>query len=153
MSVSRFLTAVVARSLLDARASVSTPQLRVLVVLASRGPSNLTGVAAGLGVDASNASRACDQLVTAGLVSRDADPSDRRSVVLDLTDGGRVLVADLMDLRRAVFSGVLDRMTSQQRSELASGLAAFLAAARTVPGDVAGLVDGAEDGGLTAYLG
>jgi hypothetical protein len=41
------------------------PQLRVLVVIASRGPQNLAGVAQGLGVHSSNATRACDKLVEA----------------------------------------------------------------------------------------
>ena len=52
--------------------TVSVPQMRVLVLLWTGEPLNLSAVAEGLGVNASNASRTCDRLVAAGLVERAA---------------------------------------------------------------------------------
>src|SRR4051812_19147712 len=88
MAVSRTMTAIVARTLSEVADELTVPQLRVLVLLNSRGPMNLTTIAQHLDVNASNASRTCDQLVTAGRISRQPDQDDRRSAVLHLTDEG-----------------------------------------------------------------
>lgn len=129
LGTSRLLTAVVARSLARIDATVTTPQLRVLVLLGTRGRGavNLSMVAQGLGVNPSNASRTCEQLVVAGLVSRREDPTDRRQVALGLTDSGEALVRASMDHRRAVFTRLVDAMPSNRRAELAAGLEGLLA--------------------------
>lgn len=75
---SRVLVAVVAASLAQVEEVVSLPQLRVLVMVSSRGPLNVGAVAAGLGVHRSNATRACDWLVAQGLLDRRELPTDRR---------------------------------------------------------------------------
>ena len=66
MLATRALVAISARSLAAVDDVVTTPQLRVLVMIASRGQLNLGAVARGLGVHPSNATRACDRLVGAG---------------------------------------------------------------------------------------
>ncbi|MFN2535463.1 MAG: hypothetical protein ABR528_09440, partial [Pseudonocardiaceae bacterium] len=53
----RVLVAVTAQSIASVEDQVTLPQFRVLVMIASRGPQNLTAVAQGLGVHASNATR------------------------------------------------------------------------------------------------
>ena len=68
MLASRAVAAAMVRSLESVDASVSVPQMRVLVLLWTGEPLNLSAVAEGLGVNASNASRTCDRLVAAGLV-------------------------------------------------------------------------------------
>lgn len=75
---------------------VTLPQLRLLVMVSSRGPLNLGAVAAGLGVHPSNATRAVDRMVGAGLLSRSDDPTDRRNLVLELTPAGQALVDQVM---------------------------------------------------------
>jgi DNA-binding MarR family transcriptional regulator len=67
LALSRTMTAVLARTL-GRVATVSVPQLRVLVLLDTRGPMNPKALAENLGVNASNASRTCEQLVAAGLL-------------------------------------------------------------------------------------
>src|SRR5574339_337509 len=76
----RVLTAVLASSLANLAQTVTLPQWRVLVMISTRGALNLSAVAEGLGVNASNASRACDRLVATGMLARDEDPRDRRHV-------------------------------------------------------------------------
>lgn len=129
VGASRLLTAVVARSLARVETTVTTPQLRVLVLLGSRGAVNLSAVAQGLGVNPSNASRTCEQLVMAGLVSRQEDPVDRRHVVLGLTDTGEALVQASMDHRRAVFERLVRAMPPEDRAQLERGLDSLLATA------------------------
>src|SRR5689334_23908448 len=80
MLAARALVGISAQSLADVDDVVTPPQLRVLVMIASRGPSNLGAVARSLGVHPSNATRACDRLVTAELLDRRDDPADRRNL-------------------------------------------------------------------------
>jgi len=74
MVAARVLVAVSAQSVARVEGQVTLPQLRVLVMIASRGTQNVTSVAQGLGVHASNATRTCDKLVEAVLIHRREDP-------------------------------------------------------------------------------
>ena len=129
MLAARALVGISARSLVDVDDVVTPPQLRVLVMIASRGPLNLGAVARGLGVHPSNATRACDRLVVAGLLDRRDDPADRRNLLLQLTEEGRTLVDQIMDRRRHAIAEVLDRMPALQRTALIPVLVTFAEAA------------------------
>ncbi len=130
MDTTRVLTAVVAHSLAGLGAAVTLPQLRVLVMIDARGPMNLSAVAEGLGVNASNASRACDRLVASGLLDRRADERDRRSIVLDLTPAGRRVVGTVVRQRRTMLAQIVRRMSDEQQRQLAGSLEHFVEAAR-----------------------
>jgi len=129
MLAARALVGISARSLAEVDDVVTPPQLRVLVMIASRGPLNLGAVARVLGVHASNATRACDRLVAAGLLDRQDDPADRRNLYLQLTAQGRALVDGVMDRRRRAIAEVLDRMPALQRTALVPVLESFAEAA------------------------
>jgi len=129
MLAARALVGISARSLVDVDDLVTPPQLRVLVMIASRGPLNLGAVARGLGVHPSNATRACDRLVVAGLLDRRDDPADRRNLLLQLTEEGRTLVDQIMDRRRHAIAEVLARMPALQRTALIPVLVTFAEAA------------------------
>nr|WSX53616.1 MarR family transcriptional regulator [Streptomyces sp. NBC_00974] len=60
----------------------------VLSGLSRTGPRSAAELAAEVGLDRSGVSRRASRLEVAGLVRRDPDPSDRRSVLLTLTDEG-----------------------------------------------------------------
>ncbi|GAA1476107.1 hypothetical protein GCM10009623_05530 [Nocardioides aestuarii] len=127
MATSRLLTGVIARTLSDIEVSVTVPQLRVLVMLQLNAPLNLGAIADGLGVNPSNASRTCDRLVAAGLVTRVDDVRDRRQVSLSMTPEGESLVTSLMHRRRELLDDVVGRMAPADQRRLAQGLAALLA--------------------------
>jgi DNA-binding MarR family transcriptional regulator len=129
----RVLVAVSAQSVASLEDQVTLPQLRILVMIASRGPQNLTSVAHALGVHASNATRTCDKLVDAGLIHRSDDPTDRRNLVLRLAPSGQQLIETMTEHRRAAIENILARMPSQHRNELASALLAFAGAAEEIP--------------------
>lgn len=133
MAAMRLLVGISAGSVVEVEDVVTLPQLRVLVMVASRGPMNLGAVARGLGVHPSNATRACDRLVHAALLSRSDDPADRRNLVLELTPDGRDLVARVMDRRRRAIVAVLDRMTEAHRRALVPVLQSFAAAGGEIP--------------------
>ncbi|MEZ0111844.1 DNA-binding MarR family transcriptional regulator [Catenulispora sp. EB89] len=64
----------------------------VLSGLARTGPRNAADLAAVIGLDRSGVSRHASRLEAAGLIRREADPADRRSVLLVLTDDGAAAV-------------------------------------------------------------
>ena len=101
------LVGVTAQSVSAVEDVVTLTQLRVLVLISSRGPLNLNAVAQAMGVHPSNAPRACDRLVNAGLLDRRDSPSDRRNVSLDLTPAGRELVQTMVAHRRDAIAQVL----------------------------------------------
>lgn len=143
MAVSRTMTAIVARTLSEVADELTVPRLRVLVLLNSRGPMNLTTIAQHLDVNPSNASRTCDQLVTAGRISRQPDRDDRRTAVLQLTHEGSRLLADIMSARRRLIDGVIERMEPADQRLLAQGLEAFTATVAAMPPEESiGLPDG-----------
>ena len=132
MTAARVVTAAVAHSLAVVNAEVSMPQLRVLVMVSANEPMNLSAVADGLGVNASNASRTCDRLVTQGLLHRADDPRDRRHVALTLTDASRALIDTVMTHRRAVLAQVVAGMSEEDRETLRRAMVAFNASAATM---------------------
>lgn len=129
MNAARVLVAVSARSVAAVEDVVTLPQLRVLVVVASRTAPNLGMVASGLGVHPSNATRAVDRLVSAGLLDRGDDPTDRRNLVLALTAKGQELVDQVMAQRRDAIAAILDRMPPSRRRSLVPVMRAFAEAA------------------------
>lgn len=143
MATSQTMTAIVARTLSEVAEQITVPQLRVLVLVSTRGPMNLTTIAQHLDVNPSNASRTCDQVVATGRLLRAADPEDGRSTVLDLTADGARFVAELMRARRSLIESVVARMHPAGQRALAEGLAAFAAAVEAAPAEeTIGLPDG-----------
>ena len=133
MLAARVLVAVAAQSVASVEERVTLPQLRVLVMIASRGPQNLGSVAQALGVHPSNATRRCDKLVEAGLIHRSDDPADRRNLILQLTASGRELVQQMTEHRRATIEDVLGKIPATVRGDLVPALLAFAQAAGEVP--------------------
>ncbi|MDJ0354984.1 MarR family winged helix-turn-helix transcriptional regulator [Paenarthrobacter sp. PH39-S1] len=137
MRAASVLLAVVAQSVAEVEDVVTTPQLRVLVLIATHGPQHLGAVAADLGVHPSNATRICERLVNAGLIERADDPQDRRFLKLVLSARGRQLVEQVMDHRRTAIAAVVGRLPTRARASLAAALDAFARSAGE---------DGTEDG-------
>jgi len=129
MFASRAILAAAVRALESVDSSVSVPQMRVLVLLWTGEPLNLSAVAEGLGVNASNASRTCDRLVSAELVNRGEGTIDRRHVTLTLTPRGRTFVERLMERRERELATIVARMGERERGRLMTALEPFNLAA------------------------
>ncbi len=129
MRAARVLLSVVAQSVAEVEDIVTSPQLRVLVLISSRGPQNPGAIAADLDVHPSNATRTCERLVNAGLIERSEDPRDRRYLQLTLSPRGEELVTQVMDHRRAAIAKVVRRLPAATRKNLAEALNAFAEAA------------------------
>ncbi len=133
LSASRVLVAVAARSLSDVAEEVTLTQYRTLVVLASRGPQNLAGLAELVGVTSATATRMCDRLVKKRLIARQAIKNDRRQVRLALTKEGLRLVDEVTERRRREIEVIVDTIASAEQAVLIHALSRFAAAAGEVP--------------------
>ena len=120
---------IAAQSVADVEDQVTLPQLRILVLISSRGAVNLNVLAQLMGIHPSNATRACDRLVTAGFLSRTESPADRRRLVLELTDAGHALVDAVDAHRRTAIAAVLDRLPRTARADLEAAMTLFARAA------------------------
>jgi DNA-binding MarR family transcriptional regulator len=133
LSASRVLVAVAARSLADAAEEVTLTQYRTLVVLASRGPQNLAGLAEAVGVTPATATRMCDRLVRKKLISRRVERDNRRTVRLTLSVTGRELVNAVTESRRRDISHIIRAIPADERGVLVQALQHFSLAAGEVP--------------------
>lgn len=138
LTASRLLVAVSARSLAAVEETMTLPQFRAMVVLASRGPMKLVGLAEQLGVNPSTATRMADRLESAGMIDRRVNPDSRREVVLRLTPAGRQVVDGVTARRRQEIAAIVSRMPAEQRANLVAALRSFAQAGGepSVPEDV-----------------
>lgn len=128
MLAAQLLVSVTAQSVAAVEPEISLPQLRVLVILASRGPQSPGAVARLLDVHPSSATRACDRLVQSRLLSRNENPADRRQLRLELTSRGRRLIQSVMNHRRQQIEDLLRRIPADERATLAPALRTLAAA-------------------------
>lgn len=112
----------------DMEKKIGLAPLRALQSLERRGPSLVTELGADLDVLGSTASRLSDRLTEAGLITRRVAPTNRRATLLELTDAGRAILDELLELRTHALRAVLERMNPEDRAALLQGTRAFTAA-------------------------
>jgi DNA-binding MarR family transcriptional regulator len=125
MLAAQALVGVTVQSLTEFEDRVTLPQLRVLILVGQQGTLNLNALARAMKVHPSNATRACDRLVAAGLLSRSDAAGDRRNLALELTDDGKALIDTLVEHRRIAVGAVLAQVPASQRRAIAAAMRAF----------------------------
>jgi DNA-binding MarR family transcriptional regulator len=133
LTASRALVGVAAASLTETEGTVTLPQFRMLVMLDSRGETNLGHLAESLGVSSPAALRMVDRLAVGGLITREENPRNRREVVIRLSQAGAELVWRVTDRRRAEIARIVRQMPTEQRGALVAALRAFAEAAGEPP--------------------
>jgi DNA-binding MarR family transcriptional regulator len=93
-------------------------RLRALDLLAESGSLRISGLAAGMRVDETTATRLADRLEGMGVAKRVRATGDRRATDLVLTAHGERLVAEVSASRREFFREVLDALERDERAEL-----------------------------------
>jgi DNA-binding MarR family transcriptional regulator len=102
-------------------------QLRGLFVLATaQHPVRVSDLAKRLKMSLASASALSDRLVRLGYVGRQADPADRRAVLLELAAKGSRLLSRLERRSNAQLAYALRRMSRHEREALATSLRAFV---------------------------
>jgi DNA-binding MarR family transcriptional regulator len=108
---------------------LSITQLRNLIVLSLHGPQPVGGLAAALDVSEPSASQIVDRLFLRGLVRRDPDPSDRRRIVVSITEEGEQVLDSVRSSRSAAAERFLDELDDESLRALVQGVGALADAA------------------------
>lgn len=137
MIAAQALVGVAAQSVAVVEDRVTLPQLRVLMLVATQGGLNLGALAEAMGVHPSNASRACERLVNAGLLHRTDSTVDRRHLVLELTSDGNALIDEVLHHRRDAVARILAGLSEPRRRSLSGAMRSFARAAGEAPTDAA----------------
>jgi len=122
LAASRVFVAVASKAVANAEPQVTLPQFRTLVLLDARGRLSVAELADALGVVPSTASRMCDRLVTKGLIRRAASRSNRRQVMLNLSERGRALLAESTRQRKREIAELLSTISPTDQKRLARAL-------------------------------
>ena len=93
-------------------------QARALRMLAATGPMRIGDLAQVLEIVPRSATGRVDGLEAAGLVTRCADPEDRRSVIVVPTVAGLALLERLAGQRRASARALFSPLSDEERSRL-----------------------------------
>ena len=110
--------------------SMSTPQLKALLLISEEEAIRMRELARKLGGSFSNATVLVDRLVDRGLVERLMDPEDRRVVLVRATDEGKALIEQLVTSWRALSETVLEAMDPTDLQALRRGLDGLLEASK-----------------------
>ena len=135
ITASRALVGVAVRSLGAIEDSITLPQYRALVVLASRGEQNVGVLAEVLGIHPSTATRLCDRLAGKALIERNPSVESRREVTVTLTHQGQVLLRKVTRRRVREINKIVERLDPKARHAAITALHAFAVAAGEVPDD------------------
>ena len=106
----------------DDGSGLSAPRLSALSCIVGEGPMSLADLAHAEQVRPPTMSRIVDALVERGLVTRAADPRDRRSVRIVATEEGTSLLAGGGERRVHALVGRLHKLADSERRALARGV-------------------------------
>lgn len=98
---------------------ITDGQYSVLAALANRGPMTPSALAEHQHVQPPHMTRMVSALVGAGLVRRDADPSDGRQVLVSITSAGESEVRETRRRRNEWLAGRLGALSPEERELLA----------------------------------
>ncbi len=105
---------------------VPLSQLKSLLIITSKGETNYRTLAEDLGVTPGDVTGLVERLVSQGLVNRKPNPKDRRIVLLQASDKGRQLLADLMESQTQHTIRILKYLSLQELQSLSQGLAGVI---------------------------
>jgi DNA-binding MarR family transcriptional regulator len=123
VQVSFAVIAVLSR--VAAEQDLSQTQLRVLGILRDRQPT-MAELASYLGLERSTVSGLIDRAVQRGLVQKDADPTDGRSVRVSLTAPARRRESRMIAEIGELMAPLTDRLNTSERKRLTDLLAKVL---------------------------
>jgi DNA-binding MarR family transcriptional regulator len=103
----------------SSRFGINVTGWRIIAVLGARAPLSSRELSAEVAMDAVPISRAVDQLVGMGYVSRRTDRKDRRRHQLRLTAKGRAVYDEVVPLARGIERAILSSLAPEDREGLA----------------------------------
>jgi len=112
------------------------PQIKVLGHLYRRGQCTVSDVAHALGISLPAASETIDKLVEEGMLTRHANPADRRQVLVELTAPAKKLGDEIHCARRAQLRAALELLEPHERPYFARSLEVLAAALKLGPDEL-----------------
>jgi len=109
---------------------LTTPQLKVVLLLHLNGPARMSVIASSLGVSLATATGVVDRLVERGMIVRESDPNDRRVVLCRLSDKGSKLIAGLWQKAGENALVIFRAMDARQLQLVRDALEALLSAGK-----------------------
>lgn len=106
--------------------SLSNSRMAVLATVMHMGRLRMSELADSLALPRPLATRAVNELVDRGLIERSADPTDRRSILVQPTGLGHEVYAEIQRESAVVLDDVLADMAPHEVDALLVGLEAFL---------------------------
>jgi len=110
------------------KGSLSLIHLHVLSAVEADGPLPMSHLAEMLDVSVASATGIVDRMEERGLVERGRSQTDRRVVLVHVTETGRAIFRDLTEHRRRKLTGLLARLADDELTGLLAGLRAMRAA-------------------------
>jgi len=120
--LSNRLTRRVARFYGD-RFKLSAPEWRTMAVLGQQGAMSANAVITQTTMDKVRVSRAVAKLLKSKLITREADPQDRRRAILDLTPAGRDIYRQIVPLVQDIEAEIVAALSDPERALLDNALA------------------------------
>jgi DNA-binding MarR family transcriptional regulator len=105
-----------------ARVNLSLAEWRVMAHIRRFGMLTISGISRAALVDRAEVCRAAASLERAGFLRREANPGNRRSQLLQLTEEGEDLFRTISEGRVAFFEDVCSVLTAAERKAMESGL-------------------------------
>jgi len=93
---------------------LTVAQLRILLVLQSRGPTRMSDMASTLSVTLPSATGIVENLVKKGLVKRETDPTDRRLVICKMSPAGQESINRLWSSGQFQMERLLEGLSLEQ---------------------------------------
>ncbi len=113
------------------RLGISMSQLHLMHLLERHGEMAMSRLAEMLDVSVSNATGLIDRVEERGYVERIRVPSDRRIVLVRITDTGRSVLDEVEAVREQILDRILDELEPAQLTRLAAALADLRSALTT----------------------
>ncbi len=101
---------------------ITDGQYQVLAALANRGPMSPTALAEDQRVQPPHVTRMLNALTGGGLVERGEHPTDKRQVVVSITEAGLAEVKETRRRRNEWLAGRLGRLDAAEREVLAQAV-------------------------------
>ncbi|XEC93103.1 MarR family winged helix-turn-helix transcriptional regulator [Paenibacillus tarimensis] len=102
----------------DGVAGLGASQARILVILSETGPQKASSLAEQMCITSGAVTGMADSLIDLGLIRRERSETDRRIVMLSITENGEKLIGDITEKRLSVMERIATGLTVAEAKEL-----------------------------------
>ncbi|WP_340640362.1 MarR family transcriptional regulator [Bacillus atrophaeus] len=101
---------------------MSMPQMKVLMLLNNHETLKVSDIAEKMGASLSNTTGLLDRLEKSGFIKRSHSETDRRSVVIQLTEDAKSIFRGLYEKGHTKLKRSLEKLTAEEKAAVTQGL-------------------------------